>query len=86
MVAWGAGSKGNTFANLVARADVVPYVVDLNPRKHGMFVAGTGARIVPPEFLVQYRPDVVVVLNPVYEREIRQRLAGLGLSPSVLLA
>lgn len=86
VVAWGAGSKGNTFANLVARADVVPYVVDLNPRKHGMFVAGTGARIVPPEFLVQYRPDVVVVLNPVYEREIRQRLAGLGLSPSVLLA
>lgn len=86
VVAWGAGSKGNTFANLVGRADVVPYVVDLNPRKHGMFVAGTGARIVPPEFLVQYRPDVVVVLNPVYEEEIGQRLASLGLSPSILVA
>lgn len=86
VVAWGAGSKGNTFANLVAQVDIVPYVVDLNPRKHGMFVAGTGARIVPPEFLVQYKPDDVIVLNPNYEREVRHRLETLGLNPSVLLA
>lgn len=86
VVAWGAGSKGNTFANLVAQADVVPYVVDLNPRKHGMFIAGTGARIVPPEFLIQYKPDVVVILNPAYEQEIRARLESLGLAPAVLIA
>lgn len=86
VVAWGAGSKGNTFANVVAQADVMPYVVDLNPRKHGMFVAGTGARIVPPEFLAQYRPDVVVILNPNYEEEIRQRLEGLGLQPTIMVA
>src|SRR5690606_36978788 len=86
VVAWGAGSKGNTFANLVAQVDIVPYVVDLNPRKHGMFVAGTGGRIVPPEFLVQYKPDEVIVLNPNYEREVRQRLEALGLNPSILLA
>lgn len=86
VVAWGAGSKGNTFANLVAQVDVVPYVVDLNPRKHGMFVAGTGARIVPPEFLVQYKPDDVVILNPSYEDEIRQRLHRLGLNPAILVA
>jgi SAM-dependent methyltransferase len=86
VVAWGAGSKGNTFANVVAQAEIMPYVVDLNPRKHGMFVAGTGARIVPPEFLAQYRPDVVVVLNPNYEEEIRQRLEGLGLRPTIMVA
>ncbi len=86
VVSWGAGSKGNTFSNLVAGGDVVPYVVDLNPRKHGMFVAGTGARIVPPEFVSEYRPDVVVVMNPAYESEIRARLAALSVSPQIMVA
>jgi hypothetical protein len=86
VVSWGAGSKGNTFSNLVAGGDVVPYVVDLNPRKHGMFVAGTGARIVPPEFVSEYRPDVVVVMNPAYESEIRARLSALSVSPQIMVA
>ncbi len=86
VVAWGAGSKGNTFANLVAGNERVPYLVDINPRKHGMFVAGTGARIVPPEFLREYRPDVVVVLNPSYQAEIRARLDELGISAELRVA
>ncbi len=86
VVAWGAGSKGSTFANLVAGGDNVPYLVDVNPRKHGMFVAGTGARIVPPEFLAEYRPDVVVVVNPSYEQEIRARLGELGVEAELLVA
>ncbi len=86
VVAWGAGSKGSTFANLVATGEGVPYLVDLNPRKHGMFVAGTGARIVPPEFLTEYRPDVVVILNPSYEQEIRSRLGELGVEAELRVA
>jgi 2-polyprenyl-3-methyl-5-hydroxy-6-metoxy-1,4-benzoquinol methylase len=86
VVAWGAGSKGSTFANLIAGDESVPYVVDVNPRKHGMFVAGTGARIVPPEFLAEYRPDVVVVLNPTYEQEIRVQLGKLGVEAELRVA
>jgi hypothetical protein len=82
-VVWGAGSKGVTFLNLLAQQDGIEYVVDLNPRKQGMYVAGTGQKIVPPEFLQDYRPDVVIVVNPIYAGEIRQLLADLGLTPEI---
>ena len=52
--------------------------MDINPRKQGMYVAGTGQQIVPPEFLKYYQPDVVIVMNPIYESEIRQIIEGLG--------
>jgi SAM-dependent methyltransferase len=83
-VTWGAGSKGVTFLNLLKIKDSIQYVVDLNPRKQGMYVAGTGQKIVPPEFLREYQPDVVFVMNHIYENEIRQLTLDLGLSPELL--
>ncbi|HEY9603274.1 MAG TPA: methyltransferase domain-containing protein [Allocoleopsis sp.] len=83
-VAWGAGSKGVTFLNLLKIQDSIQYVVDLNPRKQGMYVAGTGQKIVPPEFLREYQPDVVFVMNHIYENEIRQLTSDLGLNPELL--
>lgn len=83
-VVWGAGSKGVTFLNLLDKAGVVEYVVDLNPRKQGMYVAGTGQEIVPPEFLQTYKPDVVMIANPIYEGEIREMVTGFGLQPEFL--
>jgi len=58
--------------------------VDINPRKQGMYVAGTGQKIVPPEFLRDYQPDVVIVMNPIYEGEIRQMVADWGLTPELM--
>lgn len=80
-VVWGAGSKGVTFVNTLQVRDQIEYVVDVNPRKDGMYVAGTGQKIVPPEFLRDYRPEVVIVMNPVYKDEIQQRARHLGLAP-----
>lgn len=85
-VVWGAGSKGVTFLNRVRVSKEIPYAVDVNPRKHGKFVAGTGQLIVEPGFLVEYQPDVVIVMNPVYADEIRQSLRGLGVSAEVVCA
>jgi len=85
-VIWGAGSKGITFLNTLQLQDVVEYAVDINPRKHGMYITGTGQQIVPPEFLRQYRPDAVIVMNAVYVDEIRQIMDGLGLQPELLTA
>jgi 2-polyprenyl-3-methyl-5-hydroxy-6-metoxy-1,4-benzoquinol methylase len=79
-VVWGAGSKGVTFLNVLQASDQIEYVVDINPRKHGMFVAGAGQRIVPPEFLRDHQPDVVIVMNSIYENEIRQITDSLGLA------
>jgi SAM-dependent methyltransferase len=86
-VLWGAGSKGVTILNLIPEAaDATEYVVDINPRKQGKHVAGAGHRIVPPSFLREYQPDLVVLMNGVYEDEIRQTTRELGLDPEFAVA
>jgi C-methyltransferase C-terminal domain len=59
-------------------------VVDINPRKQGHYVAGTGQTIVGPKRLHAFRPDVVLVMNPLYRREILQALQGLGVRSDVV--
>jgi ABC-type Fe3+-hydroxamate transport system substrate-binding protein len=83
---WGTGSKGVTFLNSVPAARQIAYAVDINPRKQGMFVAGSGQKIVSPAFLVAYQPDVVIIMNPNYEAEISNQLAALGVTASVVAA
>ena len=85
-VVWGAGSKGVTFLNMLDVRDQVQYIVDINPRKQGMYVAGSGQQIVPPDFLRGYQPDVVIVMNDVYKGEIAQTLSDLGLAADLLCA
>jgi len=62
----------------------VPLVVDINPNKHNTYLPGTAQKIVAPQTLMDYRPDVVVVMNPIYVNEISADLAKLGLSPEVV--
>lgn len=86
VIVWGAGSKGVTFLNVMKGADLVEYVVDINPRKQGMFVAGRGQWIVPPEFLEDYQPGTIIMMNPIYADEIRGRLGTMNLTPTFLVA
>ncbi|MCK5572471.1 MAG: SAM-dependent methyltransferase, partial [Bacteroidetes bacterium] len=57
---------------------------DINPYKRGTYMAGTGQEIVLPEFLQSYRPDVVVVMNPIYCDEIRDDLSKLDVHAELL--
>lgn len=87
-VIWGSGSKGVSFlTNLaVGRTDasrLIAGAVDINPHKHGMFMAGSGHEILDPEQLIELDPALVVVMNPVYLAEIEEQLAGMGLHPDV---
>jgi hypothetical protein len=82
-VIWGAGSKGITFLNSFETRSAVDCVVDINPRKEGMFIAGTGHRIVSPRELAAIRPDTVLVVNPVYRDEVDDTLRALGLRPAI---
>lgn len=85
IVVWGAGSKAVAFfTSLSITHDLIPYAVDINPYKQGTFLAGTGQEIVGPKFLLSYKPDVVIVMNPVYEPEIRKELSTLGICPELL--
>lgn len=83
VVVWGAGSKGITFLNMFQHSDI-EYAIDLNPNKHGMYIAGSGQRIVPPEFLKEYAPAAIVVVNPLYASEIEQQVNQFGLTPEFL--
>ncbi len=83
-VVWGGGSKGVTFLN-VLEPSAVKYLLDINPRKHGKHVAGTGQQIVPPSFLIEHQPDVVIIMNRVYEGEIQQTLTDLAISPQIIV-
>ena len=79
-VVWGAGSKGVTFLNLLKNKNHIDFIVDLNPRKQGMYVAGAGQKIVAPDFLRDYQPELIIIMNPVYEQEIQQMVADMGLN------
>lgn len=78
VVLWGAGSKGVTFLNVVPGGELIECVVDINPQKHGSYVAGTGQRILKPEWIAEARPDTVLVMNPIYRDEIQRTIARLG--------
>jgi len=87
VIGWGAGAKAVGFFGMLDIDHTrVPACVDINPHKHGKFLAGTGQEIVSPESLVESKPDVVIVMNPVYTEEIRSQLAELGLQPEILEA
>jgi SAM-dependent methyltransferase len=81
LIVWGAGAKGITFLNTCGEISGIEYIVDVNPHKHGLFVPGTGQKVVPPEFVKEYKPHLVVIANPNYEHEIKRTVADLGLRP-----
>jgi len=83
-VIWGASSKGVAFLTTLDVRDEIEYAVDINPYKHGTFMAGTGQKIVSPEFLQKALPDVVIVMNPVYCLEIQEDLERRGLRPELI--
>lgn len=85
IVLWGAGARAVSFLNEI-KGDYIKYAVDINPNKQGKFVAGTGQEIVSPEFLKEYKPDVVILMNLVYKDEIKKMLDDLGLSAEILCA
>jgi SAM-dependent methyltransferase len=82
---WGSGSKASAFTTALGLSQELPYVVDINPRKNGFYMAGTGQRIVMPEFLQDYGPDAVVVMNGVYRDEIRKELERIGVEVDLLV-
>ncbi|MBK9387788.1 MAG: methyltransferase domain-containing protein [Planctomycetes bacterium] len=83
VVLWGSGSKAVSYLNTLGIRDEIEYVVDINPHKHGKFLAGTGHEIASPELLREYRPAGVIVMNPIYVPEIRASLEAMGLAPEV---
>ena len=83
VVLWGSGSKAVSFLSTIGIPEAIPYVVDINPYRQGTYLAGNGQLVVPPEFLVEYRPSEVLVMNEVYVQEVRRDLMRFDLKPEL---
>lgn len=81
---WGAGSKATAFLTSLSAAEWVDCVVDINPRKWGTYIAGTGHAVVAPEHLVQAPPDIIVLMNPAYRDEVASMIETLGVSARLI--
>jgi SAM-dependent methyltransferase len=84
VVIWGAASKAVAFLSALPESRLIRYGVDINPYRQGHFLPGSGLSIVGPDFLADYRPDLVVIMNPVYRPEIGRDLDRMGLTPDVV--
>ena len=86
VVLWGAGSKGATFLNSFAKNLPIEFIVDINPRKQGLFIPRTGQEIIPPDALKKYQPDGIILLNSLYESEIRSQVEAIGVRAKIYIA
>ncbi|CAN5539298.1 class I SAM-dependent methyltransferase [soil metagenome] len=79
VVGYGAPGKGNTLLNYAGiRSDLIEYIVDRNPYKHGRFTPGTRIPIHDPAVLAQDKPDVVLALPWNLEVELTAQLGYIS--------
>ncbi len=83
-VVWGSGSKCVAFLTTLDTIDKIEYVVDINPHRHGKFIPGVGKEIMSPEFLKEYQPDLVIVMNEIYCDEIGAMLQDMGVETELM--
>ena len=82
-----AGAKAVTYLNIVdPDGSAISHVIDVNPRKVGRFIGGSGQEILEPSAVRELRPDVIVLMNPIYREEIASTVRGLGVDPEFLVA
>jgi hypothetical protein len=75
VVGYAASGMGNTLLNYCGiRSDLLEYIVDRNPYKHGRFTAGMRIPIHGPERIAKDRPDVVLVLSRDLEADLSRQL------------
>jgi SAM-dependent methyltransferase len=83
-VVWGGGSKSVGYLTHFDKENVIAHVVDINPHMLGNYIPGIGKQYTGPDFLIDYKPDVVIIMNAVYTEEIRKMLNERGLNPELI--
>lgn len=84
VVLWGGGSKSVGFLAQFHDIGVITHVIDINPHLTGNYIPGIGIQYVQPESMQDYQPDVVITMNSVYLKEVKQKLTSIGLQPEVI--
>jgi hypothetical protein len=80
---WGSGSKCVAFLTTLGLSDEIGCIVDVNPHRHGKFIPGPAKEVMPPEFLMEYQPTMIIVMSPIYRDEIADMVRNMGLDPVI---
>ena len=73
--AYGAAAKGNTFLNYCGlKKDTINFIVDRNPKKKGLYSPGSYIPIVAENYLLQNKPDYIIILPWNLKNEIKNQL------------
>jgi hypothetical protein len=83
-VLWGSGSKGVSFLTTIGVTNEVGCVVDINPYRQSKFMPGSGHEIVAPSALISVRPDNVIIMNPIYLKEIGEQLRSMSINADIM--
>ena len=79
VVGYGNRCAGSTLLNYCGiRSDLVEYIVDRNPYRHGCFTPGTRVPIYDPKRIGIDQPDVVLALSGNLEAELADQLSYIG--------
>jgi hypothetical protein len=85
VILWGSGSKAVSFlTTLKVSRDEIEYTVDINPTKWDTYLAGMGQKVVAPDMLKNYRPDLVILMNPLYQAEVENQLCSADVSAEIV--
>jgi C-methyltransferase-like protein/putative zinc binding protein/methyltransferase family protein len=76
LAGYGAPAKGNTLLGFLELGpEQLDYIADRSPLKQGLYTPGTHIPVVPPERLLEGRPDYVVLLAWNFAEEVMEQQA-----------
>ncbi|MEB3293278.1 MAG: class I SAM-dependent methyltransferase [Synechococcales bacterium] len=81
---WASGSKCTAFLTTLDVAGAIACVVDINPYRQGTFVPGVGLEVQSPQFLQDYQPDEVILMNAIYRDEIQKMLTEMNVNTKIV--
>lgn len=82
---WGAGAKGVTLANLIdPECNLITAVIDINPKKQGHYIPGTGHPIIDYHQIPEYQIKNLILMNPNYLGESKTLLLQSGIEVNLI--
>jgi SAM-dependent methyltransferase len=76
VIGYGAAAKGNTLLNYSGvKPDLLPFVCDAAPSKHGKYLPGSNIPIILPDIIKKEKPHYILILPWNLAEEISEQLS-----------